>query len=143
MAIREMSALLALCRECGEHPNVIHVLSAGEVSGIDGMCMIMPLHKTSLRDAIASGAKPSKRDRLFQLGGVLDAIAFLCANHMVHRDVKASNIMLAHDGRAVLCDFGLSKIVVTYKRFYKSEGKLCTTVAGSSAKLGTPRYMAP
>jgi serine/threonine protein kinase len=109
MAILEMSALLALRCECGEHTNVIHVVTAGEVDGIDGLCMIMPFHKVSLRDAIVSGAKLAERSRLLALGGVLDAIAFLHANHMVHRDVKASNIMLAHDGRAVLCDFRLGE----------------------------------
>lgn len=48
---------------------------------------------------------------------------------VVHRDVKPDNILIAQDGRAVLADFGLVKIL--------------SAVSGSASVVGTPAYMSP
>ncbi|KIY95520.1 hypothetical protein MNEG_12443 [Monoraphidium neglectum] len=50
---------------------------------------------------------------------------------VVHRDLKPQNVLLHEDGRAKVCDFGISKAF--------------TATAASSTRLqpGTPSYMAP
>jgi serine/threonine protein kinase len=50
---------------------------------------------------------------------------------MIHRDVKPANLMIDSDGRVVLTDFGIAKIV-TGNQFTASGGM-----------VGTPAYMAP
>jgi hypothetical protein len=50
---------------------------------------------------------------------------------VVHRDLKPQNIMIDHDGRARIMDFGLS-------RFLEAEG-----VTNPGVMLGTPEYMSP
>ncbi|KAK1234655.1 serine/threonine protein kinase [Marasmius sp. AFHP31] len=40
------------------------------------------------------------------LGGIADALMFLHAHGIVHRDVKDENVVLGADGRAILIDFG-------------------------------------
>lgn len=90
---------------------------------------------------------PTLKDRLFQLaaeGRLLDyeetlriiregagALAYAHSRNMIHRDVKPANLMLDHDERIVLTDFGIAKIV-TGAQFTASGGM-----------VGTPAYMAP
>jgi len=50
---------------------------------------------------------------------------------VVHRDLKPQNIMIDHDGRARIMDFGLS-------RFLEADG-----VTNPGVMLGTPEYMSP
>jgi len=49
---------------------------------------------------------------------------------LVHRDVKAQNVMLSKDGRVVLTDFGVGQLVTE-------------TASASGGVSGTPLYMAP
>eukprot|EP00795_Rhopilema_esculentum_P002071 gene2071-17638_t len=64
---------------------------------------------------------------------VLDGVAYLHANMIVHRDIKGANILLSSDySSAKLADFGLSKRL-----------QRCSAASGLSATLGSPYWMAP
>jgi serine/threonine protein kinase len=45
------------------------------------------------------------------LGQIADALAFLHARGICHRDIKDENVVLAEDGRCWLIDYGSSGIV--------------------------------
>eukprot|EP00051_Salpingoeca_urceolata_P005131 m.70592 g.70592 ORF g.70592 m.70592 type:complete len:855 (-) comp14077_c0_seq3:55-2619(-) len=60
----------------------------------------------------------------------LEALAHLHANRVIHRDMKAGNILIASDGRIRLTDFGVSALL-------KKEGQKRDTF------IGTPYWMAP
>lgn len=62
---------------------------------------------------------------------ILLGLEYLHYNNIVHRDIKAANILLRVDGTCQLADFGSSKkIIETNKSMTKS---FC----------GTPYWMAP
>ncbi len=81
-----------------------------------------------------------KKGELMPLGQVLDialavtdALAYAHDREMVHRDIKPGNIMLDENGRAVLTDFGIVKLVGGQSMAYTATGAL----------IGTPAYMSP
>ncbi len=75
---------------------------------------------------------------------VRTALAFVHASGVVHRDVKLQNILINHDGHALLSDFGISRIADPKLR--KELDVSCTMVAGDGDMrrvLGTVAYLAP
>jgi eukaryotic-like serine/threonine-protein kinase len=64
------------------------------------------LRGRTLAQAVArDGALPARK--VAEIGAALcDALAAVHKAGLVHRDVKAQNVMLAEDGRVVLMDFG-------------------------------------
>lgn len=63
--------------------------------------------------------------------GLADAIDYAHRRGMIHRDIKPANVMLDKDGRAVLMDFGIAKML----------GGEQHTATG--AVVGTALYMSP
>ena len=70
-------------------------------------------------------------DRLLEIAiQVAHALDFAHRSGVIHRDIKPENIMVMHDGRAKITDFGIAKLAGAD-----------LTQEGTS--LGTPSYMSP
>jgi serine/threonine protein kinase len=127
------------------HPNVCKMFDitrhpAGESSASQTICLTMEFlpGETLLQALESTPVMPTQR-ALRILTQVADALEAAHIAGVVHRDLKASNIMLVPgmDGaqRAVVMDFGLARRVHPQE----SEGRLTET----GKILGTWDYMAP
>src|SRR5437764_6831138 len=121
-----------------EHPNIVPVHEYGEQDGL--AYLVMPyISGGTLRDLMereGALALPKVVSYLEQVAAALD---FAHERGIIHRDIKPANILLTPNGRALLTDFGLVKIV--------SEGPegqdVQVRLTGPGAPVGTPDYMAP
>ncbi|HET7506367.1 MAG TPA: serine/threonine-protein kinase, partial [Kofleriaceae bacterium] len=100
--LREARAAAAL-----SHPNICAVFDVGEADGLPFIAMEL-VQGTSLRLVLADptvGVEP----RLRWVHDLASALAAAHRLHIVHRDIKPDNVMIASDGRVRLLDFGVAK----------------------------------
>jgi serine/threonine-protein kinase len=114
------------------HPSVARIYDLGEWKGRDFITMEYIQGDTLRKRLKKEGALSVAEGRrvLLQLCAGLGAAH---AASIVHRDLKASNIMLGPDGRVVILDFGIARWVSALHR----------TTDGTKGAIGTPSYMAP
>jgi len=120
------------------HPNIVPVLSAGEVDDLP--YFIMPyIEGESLRGRVVRGPL-SLRETVAILKDVFRALSYAHSVGIVHRDMKPDNILISGTA-AVVTDFGVAKAVsVARERGSLQPGQAIT---GVGISLGTPQYMAP
>lgn len=99
---REARALARL-----SHPNVVQVYDAGVHRGLLFMAMEY-IEGHALDDWCKSDPPPSWRAILDVYIQVARGITAAHDKGMVHRDVKPANLLLGHDGRVCVADFGLA-----------------------------------
>lgn len=110
------------------HPHVVPLHNFGVFD--DAMVIMMPWFEASLADRLKRGALPVSEAREL-LEQMRDALGYVHANGILHRDVKPSNIMLGPEGRFVLADLGIASIDAD------------STLTRAGSQPGTPGYMAP
>jgi len=74
-----------------------------------------------------------EKDALKLAARICEALVYMHAHGVVHRDLKPQNIMLCNDGTIRIMDFGIAKT---------KEGRRLT-FTGFTPAVGTPDYMAP
>jgi serine/threonine-protein kinase len=129
---RELAAIERL-----HHPNVVRGQGHGTLSDGRPYLVLEYLDGPSLREVIRDRGAITPEETLEILGPLCSALEVAHAAGLVHRDLKASNVVIAHDSsgarRPVLLDFGLVKLL----------DQLGPGLTSSRTMLGTPTAMAP
>jgi len=86
---------------------------------------------TDLAALLEQRGSLEQSEALSAVADVLEALSYAHARDVLHRDVKASNVLVDPSGRMKLSDFGLARAL---------DG---TRVTRPGSVLGTPAYMAP
>lgn len=91
-----------------EHKHIIRYLDDGNYQS--GRYVIMPLlAETAAQRYHRPAASPEEvQERLEQVLPILDALAYLHSQGIIHADIKASNILFDKYDTPVLCDFGVA-----------------------------------
>ncbi len=131
---READAIAAL-----DHVNIMPIYEYGEQGDI--AYLVMPyVNGGTLREVLEQrGILPP--DEVVQI--IEQAAAALDTAHaqgIIHRDLKPGNILLHADGRLLLADFGLAKVLRDLKDPAQS-GPSDLTSTGTI--VGTPEYLSP
>jgi serine/threonine-protein kinase len=113
------------------HPGVVTVHDAGQDDGTLYLVMEM-VEGESLGQRLASGRYPSRREALRFAAEAAEALQAAHSLGVVHRDIKPSNILITHDGRIKVTDFGVAKAI--------GDDTGLTRTGGT---VGSPAYMAP
>src|SRR5438477_10274838 len=93
-----------------DHANICSVHSVEEAP--EGLCIVMQyLEGRSLKDVVAGG--PVSIDSFYDIAIQLTAgLEEAHAKGVVHRDIRAANIMMLPSGKPKLVDFGLAASLV-------------------------------
>ena len=113
------------------HPNIVMVLEYGQDGDMPFIVMEF-VEGASLQEIIKSGKAISLQKTLSIISQLLKALHAAHQLSIVHRDIKAANVMILKEGGSVkLADFGIARIAESPE----------LTMTG--AVVGTPKYMAP
>ncbi|MDX9953865.1 MAG: protein kinase [Anaerolineae bacterium] len=126
---REGRAIAAL-----EHPNIVRIYDFDTADGITFLVMEylegISL-KARLRELANQQEQMSPPEAVAIVCALAEALEYAHRKNVIHRDIKPSNVLITSDGRVVLTDFGIARMIEA------------TAITEGSATLGTPAYMSP
>lgn len=133
---READAVAAL-----DHINIMPVYEYGEQ---DDLAYIVMPYATggTLRSRLEQKGKLPLDETLSIVEQAASALDCAHAQGIVHRDLKPGNILFHADGRVLLADFGLAKIIKDVSEL-DVDGTSAAALTSTGTIVGTPEYLSP
>lgn len=125
------------------HPNIVTLHSVEDADGVRFLTMELVEGQT-LSTLVTPGGLPVTR--LLEIAiSLTDGLVAAHERGVIHRDLKPGNVMVTHDGRVKILDFGLAKMMAVDAS--PQDAAIAVTAAGSISGegqvVGTLPYMAP
>ena len=131
------------------HPHIVPIHEVGEEAGRLFFSM-QYIEGTTLAKQLAGKPIPA-RDAARLMIPICRAMGEAHRQGVLHRDLKPSNILIDHEGRPYVTDFGLAKrftppdlsVKMTEDSSPENERTVTAAITQSNAIIGTPGYMSP
>jgi serine/threonine-protein kinase len=111
------------------HPNIVSIYDRGEAEGTYYIAMEY-LDGRSLKELIVGRGPAPIKIAIDYARQILAAVGFAHKHGIVHRDIKPHNVLVGHEGRLKVTDFGIAR-----------SGASQMTEVGSI--IGTAQYLSP
>jgi len=128
-----------LCSQL-DHPNICTIYDFHEDNGVFYIAM-QYVDGKNVRQLVA-GRPLELRSALSIAIQVCDALAFAHSKNIIHRDIKAGNIMVTESGQAKILDFGLAKAIED-DFAERNKGADRNEITELGIPYGTATYAAP
>src|SRR4051812_38186415 len=122
-----------------DHPNICTIYDLGEQGNVHYIAM-QYIEGRNVRQLV-NGRPLELKSALSIAIQVADALASAHAKGIIHRDIKAGNVMVTDSGQAKVLDFGLAKLLD--EEAARSEGIHHTELTEIGVPYGTATYAAP
>ena len=135
---REISALRKL-----RHPNIVALRDSGWSADENAFYIVLDYIPHSLDRNLCGAPAPSVPfDTHRIMWDLADALAHAHSEGVIHRDIKPSNILLDSTGRALLTDFGISKLIAHLTLGETLAGFWSSGYAAPEQRVGEPTTFA-
>ncbi|MEK6282111.1 MAG: protein kinase [Acidobacteriota bacterium] len=122
-----------------DHPNICTIFDLNEIDGVHFIAM-QYLDGRNVRQLV--NGRPLQVESALSIAiQVADALAVAHAQGIIHRDIKAGNVMVSSKGQAKVLDFGLAKLLDDDAA--RTSGIHHTELTEVGIPYGTATYAAP
>ena len=113
------------------HPGIVSVYDSGS-DGDTPYIVMQYIEGRTLADFLGSGKHlpPEQAARIAQ--DIAEALAAAHAQGVIHRDIKPANVMITREGKVLVMDFGIARLISGPE-----------TAPQTSAVMGTASYLSP
>lgn len=127
--IREAQLMAAL-----RHNHLVPIYDTGEyeLDGFTRYYIVMPFMEGGTLRARIRRSPLSLAEACRAIREIASALGYIHSQGIIHRDIKASNVLLSEDGGCYLTDFGIARITTD-----------TTNLTSTGNVLGTVDYVAP
>ena len=122
-----------------DHPNICTIFDLDEINGIHFIAM-QYIEGKNVRQLV--NGRPLSLDSALSIAlQTADALAAAHARGIIHRDIKAGNVMVTPSGQVKILDFGLAKLLD--EDAARTSGIHHTEITEVGVPYGTATYAAP
>jgi beta-lactam-binding protein with PASTA domain/predicted Ser/Thr protein kinase len=112
------------------HPGIVSVYDSGD--GNDPFIVMQYIEGRTLADFLASGKTLPPMQAAEIVQEIAEALAAAHAHGVIHRDIKPANVMVTREGKVLVMDFGIARMIAGPE-----------TAPQTSAVMGTASYLSP